>query len=407
MQSNSLPPPVTPRVLDVYTRVAFFTQLPDYQSDLSGYRSLPSALGGGCGLHWNFATPSGPVYDEALPSYLAQVMQSQTPLGSGGARREAPSRPQEGAKAPVSPVSATRARQRLPEVLDFSESPEAAAQSLAVRLTGEARRRAALTMWQPRPEENHDSLHWERLALYFVLARDSSLRYNVDSGRFLRVYCDGESRDVLSMAWVGQVLRQGQPDRWNRVEQRISLLPLDQHLFTPPPPPPPKPAPRPRVVAPSPVVVVPPGPVAASPGPVAAASKPTAAVPVPAVGAPVPPVAAAPVVALPGPGEPAVVAASPPAPVVPTTGFSLKVHRYWDIAAGGYSAILAVRLEGDGQDESVENCEGKPYLIVTRELPLGSHWRITVSWANGATRCWEQALSHPRGCESEVFSPDG
>ena len=245
MQSNSLPPPVTPRALDVYTRVSFFTQLPDYQSYLAGYRSLPAAPQGGCGLLWNFATPSGPVYDQALPSYLAQVMQSQTPLGSVGARREAPCRPEEGAKVTVLPAPATRARQKLPQVLDPLENPEAAAQSLAVRLLGEARRRAALTVWQPRPDENQDGLHLERLALYFVLARDSSLRYNVDSGRFVRVYGDGESREVLSMAWVGQVLRQAQPDRWSRVEQRICRLPLDQHLFTPPPPPPPKPAPRP------------------------------------------------------------------------------------------------------------------------------------------------------------------
>lgn len=458
---NSLPPPQASRPPDVYTRVAFFTQLPDYQGYLAGLRALPPPPEGVAGLHWNLATPGGTFYDQALPSYLAQLMQSQTPLGSGGSRRAAPSRPKEETASPVAP--ATRPRQKLPEVLDPSENAEAAARSLAVRLLGDAKRRAALAVWEPAPEENQDSLHWERLALYFVLARENSLRYNVDNGRFVRVYADGESREVLSMAWVCQVLRQGQSDRWSRVEQRLRHLPLDQHLFTPPPPPPPKPKPRPRPATPAQVA---PG---AAAGPVVAAVSPGAAAVGAAAGGPgaaavgpgvagglaaVGPSAAvgtaaggpgaaagAPVVAAAGPGAAAFgtgVAAGGPgataggsgaagvtvepgdralsggeqpvsaAPPVPTAPLSLKIHRYWDLAAGGYSEVSSVRLEGsDGQDEAVENGEGKPWLALSRNLPVGSHWRITITWANGVTRSWEQTLGDLRGSDREVFSPDG
>ena len=408
MQANT--PPPLPRALDVYARVSFFVQLPDYQNYLAGYHKLPPVGDGGRGLLWNFATPSGPFYDQALPSYMAQVLQSQTPLAGGGTRRAGPA----GGSEAAAGAPATRPRQSLPEVLDPAVNPEAAAQSLGPRLLGDARRRAALTVWEPRPEENQDRLHWERLAVYFVLARDNSLRYNVDSGRFVRVYSDGECRDVLSMAWVGQVLRQGQADRWNRVEQRLSRLPLDQHLFTPPPPPPPRPLPRTRKATP-PAAAAPAAPAGGGAAPKAGtapqggAAGPAGRV-APKVGAgpagpvgPVVPVGAGAVEV----GAAEVVPAAAPVVAVPTTRWSLKVHRYWDLSAGSYSDVVGVRLEGDDGDESVENSEGKPWIALSRELPLGSRWRITIRWANGMTRGWEQEMSDPRGSDSEVFSPEG
>jgi len=394
-----LPPPQAPQ--DLFRRIQCFEQLPEYESYLKGFASLPAPPESGWDLSWPFPSPPVLDFDRALPGYVGPYLQSLTPLGGGGVRRSAPWPPPCREKplevgVPTESRSSTSgpACQAYPEIPEPQADPEAAARILASRLVGDPARRSALCSVQ----ENHDILHLERLTVYSVLREDAGLRYSVDKRRFFRTLASGAICDLLSLARASQMLRLGP----GRLKQWLGLLPHERHLFTPPPPRPPK-----RAVP----VVAPPAP---TPAPAASSVSPPVAAPAaPAAPKPVVTLEAAsfaqpkaePVVEAP-PAEPMPI---PPEPEVPTAPFHVKIHRYWDVAAGDYCEVAEVLLEGKGCDEDpLLNTEKVPAFLVQKNLPLGAAVRVTVTWANGVKRTWEERLTQlASGIETEVFSPDG
>jgi len=427
---------------------------------------MPVPPASGWDLTWPFPTPPVLGFDRALPGYVGPFLQSLTPLGGGGVRRSAPwPPPRQDEKPELCPQpehkapSWGRACVTYEEIPEPQSDPATAAQILASRLVGDPRRMTALCAAQPPPEQNHDALHLERLAVYRVLREDAGLRYHVDRRRFFRTLANGESCELLSLARASQVLRQGQA----HLKHWLRLLPYEQHLFTPPPPAPPRPARRAVPAGPKPSPTQPPTSASASAAtaPTASASASAATAPTASASASAPaaptgsasksvaatppavPSAAGPASAPLSPpvGPPSAVTAAaatasesftagaasvqpPPAPTtesqaqapqpqpappaIPGVPFLLKIHRYWDLAAGAYCEVAEVLLEGDGCDEAPwVNADKVPAFLIHLSLPLGSSVKVTVTWANGLTRSWEEKLTRHSGIETEIFSPDG
>lgn len=403
-----LPPPQAPQ--DLFRRIQCFGQLPEYENYLKGFHSLPAPAESGWDLTWPFPSPPLLDFDQALPGYVGPYLQSLTPLGGGGARRSAPWPPpgrEKKTKQPLPSKTSDPACQTYEELPEPQSDPEGAARVLISRLLGDPGRISALGLCHPPPDENHDILRLERLTVYAVLREDRRLRYHVDKRRFFRTLAGGAVSDLLSLARASQILRQGQ----SRLKQWLALLPYQRHLSTPAPPRPPKratPAVAPPTAAPSAVPVESTSTRVATPAPPPAAPSPSA-IPSAAPQA-VPPVAP---MASPQPVPPP--AAEPPAPPAPVTApagpavpFNLKIHRYWDLAAGDYCQVAEVLLEGQGCDESpLLNSQKSPTFLVTENLPLGATIKVTVTWANGTKRSWEERLSLSSGIATEVFSPEG
>lgn len=421
MQAPSPPPIPGSRPADPIARVLAFDKLPDDSEYWKCFRSLPRRETEAYTLGWNYPTPPAAFYERAFLSYTAQVLQRQTPYGTGSWRRSAPVPPPPGPPKPPlpameeeegpCPTSSSRLLQDYPPVPDPAVDAEAASRALGSRLLGTPQRVTALLTYEPPPADNHDFFHLERLALYFVFQQDGSLRFNVDSGRFLRTYSGGETKEVLEMSQITQVLRLEQVDRWTRVAHLLQLLPHDLHLFGAPVPLPHPSPPPPTPVLPGiqPITVqMPPVPkIAAVTPPVRPAPAVTPSTAPVAASGPLPPAQSSPPATASAstsvPVEPAPVFTplAPSAPSAPMLTLSLKAHRYWDLGAGSYSEVSQVRIG----EELIENSDKLPTFSLTRQLPQGPAVPISVTWTNGQTRSWEQALTDLRGHEVELYSP--
>lgn len=311
----------------------------------------------------------------------------------------------------------------------ISNDAAAAAQALGSRLVGDPSKIAAFKQSNPIPMQNQDALRFDRIGAYFVMQQDSSLRYNVDTGRFFRTYSTGETKDVLEMSQVAQMLRQEHPNHFGRVNQLLHHLPSDDQLFGAKSPPasvgnsptftsgvsPINPGLPPLILPPVQQPVLPP------------LQKPTLPTfgGIPNSGGKVP--ALDQLVAQRDAGQisgndfnlelikiAAQTGAINPNPVVPgrpSGQFTITAHRYWDSSAGAYSEVSEVLLQGGenpNDTQRVFNPNKQTTVVINKDgVPLGNPLRVTVTWENGQSRTWDYQVNDPKGSDVDVFSPLG
>jgi hypothetical protein len=440
--------------VDVTTRIPAFQQLPAYGSYQSSFQNLSTQSTqsyAAYNLGWSYPSQPAPYFQQALPSYTAPVLQTQTPYGYGGPPRPAPCappvyppRPQPPAPQPapyvpptppvtppvavqpqvIVPTPAPRTRIDYPVIPHTNNDPAPSAAALRARLTGDPNKIASFTSTNPPPIHNQDALRFDRIGAYFVMQQDSSLRYNVDTGKFFRTYNSGETKDVMDMAQVSQMLRQEHPDHYGRVGQLLGHLTNDDQLF-------------------------------GSRTPVASGTNPTrahGATPinpglVPPVQTPILPPFQQPTLpvfgGIPNSGGsvPALdrlvgsrqagqisgndfnvelikIAAQTgalnnnPVQANPVQApFTITAHRYWDSAAGAYSDVSEVMIQGGDNPNDVErrfNTNKQTSVVITKDgVPLGNPMRVTVTWENGQSRVWDYQVADQSGSDVDVFSPLG
>lgn len=440
-------------------------QTPAYGSYLGNYQSLPNygaASYGAYNLGWSYPQPQPPVfYGSALPSYTAPLIQSQTPYGYGGPPLPAPCPPPAYPPRPPHqhqhppyqpPTQPTPPTPPAPPARDPKEVANEQAQSipprtgnhpgridypvvpiiqqdvagpasvLGSRLTGDPSKIASFTVSNPAPNQNNDANHFDRIGAYMVMQQDSSLRYNVDTGRFFRTYDGGVTRDVLDMAQVSQMVRQDHPDNFTRVGQLLQHLPNDNQLFgsqeqgaTPSGsfaaggatqtnggfvPPPRQPLNLPPLNTPT----LPPF-----------AGFGNSGGKVPALDALVAQresgqisgndfnLALLQIAAQQGALNPN------PQPQTAGVGFQITAHRYWDPQRGDYANVSDVTTQGyEGEDQHIFNTQNQTSVTVSRDgVPPGTPVRVTVNWDNGQSRTWDYQVGIDQQSDVDVFSPIG
>lgn len=437
-----------------------YSQPPAYGAYQGYYQGLPAYGAPSYGAYnscWCYPSQPPVFYQPALPSYTAPVMQHQTPYGYGGPPQPAPCPPpppyQTEPRPPYVPPVDTPPRVEVPPVVtpgprtrnEYPRIPVVAndfgqaSQVLGSRLVGDPAKIAAFTNTNPPPMNNQDSLRFDRIGAYFVMQQDSSLRYNVDTGRFFRTYSTGETKDVVDMAQISQMLRQEHPDQFGRVGQLLSHLPSDDQLFgargpagagpaggsgTPSPTfvygaspinpgfvPPPQPINLPPV---QPGTLPPPQPANLPPF----AGFPNSGGQVPALDQLVKDRAAGTVTgndfnleliriaAQTGAINPNPMQAQPA-----KAPFTITAHRYWDSAAGQYSDVSEILVMGGENPNDVQrvfNPNKQTSVVVNKDgVPLGNPMRVTVTWENGQSRVWDYQVSDEKGSDVDVFSPLG
>ena len=456
-------------------------QTPAYGAYLGSYQSLPTynaATYGAYNLGWSYPQPQPPVfYGSALPSYTAPLIQNQTPYGYGGPPLPAPCPPpaypprpphqyqqppvpptpptppappayppvvEQPPAPPAKPVTASDApasqpipprtgnrpgRVDYPVVPIIQQDAAGPASVLGSRLTGDPAKIASFTISNPPPNQNNDANRFDRIGAYMVMQQDSSLRYNVDSGRFFRTYEGGVTKDVLDMAQVSQMMRQDHPDNFTRVGQLLQHLPNDNQLF-----------------GSQEQAVTPPGSFAAGgashtngflPPPRPPVNLPPLNTPVlPPLNTPVlPPFAGFPNSGGKVPALDQLVAQREagqitgndfnlallqiaaqqgalnpnPAPQAPGVPFQITAHRYWDPQRGDYANVTEVTTQGyQGDDQRVFNTQNQTSVTVTRDgVPTGTPVRVTVNWDNGQSRTWDYQVAADNQSDVDVFSPIG
>lgn len=255
------------------------------------------------------------------------------------------------------------------------------------------------------------------------MQQDPSLRYNVDSGKFFRTYSTGETKDVMDMAQVSQMLRQEHPDHYGRVGQLLSHLPNDEQLFgartasatanptrahgaTPI---------NPGSIPPVQTPVLPPFQPPILP---AFGGIPNSGGTVPALDQLVANRDAGRITGNDFNLELIKIAAQTgaintnPLQAKPATApFTVTAHRYWDSAAGAYSDVSEILIQGGENPNDVErrfNPNKQTTLVVNKDnVPLGNPMRVTVSWENGQSRVWDYQVADQKGSDVDVFSPLG
>lgn len=450
--------------------------MPSYGSYTSSYQNLPTytnaANYGAYSLGWGYPQAQPPVfYGSALPSYAAPVLQNQTPYGYGGPPQPAPCpppayppRPPHPTPAPYTPpvvqqppvqqppvvqpppskplTEAEQTHQQVvpstsftrPGRIDYPAVPviqsdvAGPAAVLGTRLVGDPSKISSYTATNPAPNQNNDADHFERIALYNVMQQDTSLRYNVDTGRFFRTYQGGTTKDVLDMAQVSQMLRQDHPDNYGRVRALLQHLPSDNQLFgsheqAPTPPgsfaaggaqqingfvrPPQQP-----VIPPVQIPTLPPlntptlPPFAGIPnsnGQIPAldqlvAQRQSGQISQDEFGLQLLQIAAAQGALNPNP--------QPQSAGVP---FQITAHRYWDPQRGDYANVTDVTTQGyEGVDQHVFNTQNQTAVTVTRDnVQAGTPVRVTVNWDNGQSRTWDYQVGLDQQSDVDVFSPIG
>ncbi|MFN8613287.1 MAG: hypothetical protein U0931_37460 [Vulcanimicrobiota bacterium] len=445
--------------------------LPNYNNYLGSYQSLPTytsaANYGAYTLGWGYPQPQPPVfYGSALPSYAAPVLQYQTPYGYGGPPQPAPCPPpaypprppyHQPPQPPVTPPVQTTPPPYTPPpvaVTPVPDKPEAVqpqpaprpgrleyprvpiiqsdvagpASVLGSRLVGDPGKISAYTQTNPAPNQNNDASHFERIALYDVMQQDTSLRYNVDTGRFFRTYDGGVTKDVLDMAQVSQMLRQNHPDNYGRVNALLQHLPTDNQLFgsqeagnavpgtfatggatqangtfqKPPQP----------VIPPVQMPTLPPLSMPTLPP---FAGFPNSNGQLPELDRLVAQRQAGQVTGNDFNLELLRIAASQgainphPDPIGPGVPFQITAHRYWDPQRGDYANVSDVITQGyQGEDQHIFNTQNQTSVSVTRpDVTPGTPVRVTVNWDNGQSRTWDYQVGGDQVSDVDVFSPIG
>ncbi|MBX3167138.1 MAG: hypothetical protein KF760_06990 [Candidatus Eremiobacteraeota bacterium] len=435
---------------------------PAYGTYLNSYQSLPNysaASYGAYNLGYGYPQPQPPVfYGSALPSYTAPLIQQQTPYGYGGPPRPAPCPPpaypprpphphyeqppappappvvQEPAPPPPVVAPAPTNPSPRPGRINYSLVPiiqqdvAGPASVLGSRLTGDPAKIASFTATNPPPNQNNDANHFDRIGAYTVMQQDSSLRYNVDTGRFFRTYEGGVTKDVLDMAQVSQMLRQDHPNNWARVGQLLQHLPTDNQLF-----------------GSQEQAVTPPGSFTAGGATQTNGFTPPVRIPnLPPLNTPVLPPLDKPelppfagfgnsggqspeldlllvqrqaglitgdqfnLALLQIAGNQGVINPNP-APPVQGVPFQITAHRYWDPQRGDYANVTDVTTQGyQGEDQHVFNPQNQTSVTVTRDnVPIGTPVRVTVNWDNGQSRTWDYNIAGNDQSDVDVFSPIG
>ena len=463
-------------------------QVPAYGTYQQSYQSLPTysaASYGAYNLGWSYPQQQPPVfYGSAMPSYTAPLIQQQTPYGYGGPPQPAPCPPptyptrpphhhhehpptpptpptqpttpeypttptyptppvvqQPPAPPPVkssgvetfTPVANTNftrpGRVEYGQVPIIQQDAAGPAAVLGSRMTGDPNKIASFATSNPAPGQNNDTLRNDRLAAYAVMQQDSSLRYNVDSGRFFRTYDGGVTKDVLDMAQVSQMMRQDHPDNYARVGQLLQHLPTDNQLF----------GSQEQSATPSGSFAA--GGATQTNGFVRPTQPPLNLPPVqmpvlPPLNSPnLPPFAGFPNSGGKVPALDQLIAqrdagqisgndfnlallqiaqqqgALNPNPQQQGPGipFQVTAHRYWDPQRGDYANVSDVTTSGyEGQDQKVFNSQNQTSVTVTRDnVPAGTPVRVTVNWDNGQSRTWDYQVAANDQADVDVFSPIG
>ncbi|MBS2039568.1 hypothetical protein JST97_31565 [bacterium] len=453
------------------------TNMPSYTNYMGAYQSLPASYSygsaaqyGGYSLGWGYPQAQTPVfYGSAMPSYAAPVLQNQTPYGYGGPPHPAPCPPpvypprppyqqqppvttpptqtppavvtpptkpltevekvQAGMQSAGPSTSFTRpARVEYPAVPVIQSDVAGPAAVLGSRLVGDPAKIASYTATNPAPNQNNDANHYERIGLYDVMQQDTSLRYNVDTGRFFRTYDGGVTKDVLDMAQVSQMLRQDHPDNYGRIGALLQHLPTDNQLFG---------SKEQGTNAPSsftssgtiqvpggfqkpPQPVIPPVQMPTLPPLTTVSLPPFAGFPnsngqVPELDRLVAQRQAGQITGNDFNLELLRIAANQgalnpnPRPPAAGTAFQITAHRYWDPQRGDYANVSDVLTQGyEGVDQHVFNTQNQSQVTVTRpDVPAGTPVRVTVNWDNGQSRTWDYQVGMDQQSEVDVFSPIG
>lgn len=360
--------------------------------------------------------PTPPVYYPPVaeqPPAPPPVTKDNTPLGPSTPVAANPTRP---------------GRVEYPLVPVIQQDVAGPASVLGSRLTGDPAKIASFTATNPAPNQNQDALHFDRRGAYTVMQQDSSLRYNVDTGRFFRTYDGGATKDVLDMAQVSQMLRQDHPNNYARVGQLLQHLPTDNQLF----------GSQEQAATPS-------GSFAVGGATQTQGFAPPVRIPnLPPLNTPVlPPLKTPELPPFAGFGNSGgqspeldsllvqrqagqitgdqfnlallQIAANQgainpnPAPPVQGVPFQLTAHRYWDPQRGDYANVSEVTTQGyQGEDQRVFNTLNQTSVSVTRnDVPIGTPVRVTVNWDNGQSRTWDYHIAGNDQSDVDVFSPIG
>lgn len=367
------------------------------------------------------APPAYPPVTQQPPVYTPPVAQPPAPPDKGRAPADS------WMATTVAPTNngSRPARLDYPRVPIIQQDVNGPASVLASRLVGDPSKISSFTATSPPPNQNKDALHFDRVGAYTVMQQDSSLRYNVDTGRFFRTYDGGTTKDVLDMAQVSQMLRQDHPDNYNRVGRLLQHLPTDGQLFGSQEQAPP--------ISPS---FTAGGATQVSSGFVRPPQLPPVQIPnLPPLNSPtLPPFAGFPNSGGKVPALDALVAqreagqisgndfnlalleiagqqgiSRNPQPPSPGSQFQLTAHRYWDPQRGDYANVTDVTTQGyEGQDQQVFNTLNQHSLTVTREgVPDGTPVRVTINWDNGQSRVWDYQVANNQNGDVDVFSPIG
>lgn len=446
-------------------------QVPSYAGYTNSYQSLPTYGSASYGAYnsvaWSYPQQQTPVfYGSALPSYTAPLIQQQTPYCYGGPPQPAPCpaptyppRPPhhhhdhdygQPTTPPTPPTPPTTPDYSTPPVVQAPPPPKVSeieqftpvastnftrpgrveygqvpiiqqdvagpASVLASRMTGDPNKIASFATSTPAPGQNNDAMRYDRLGAYAVMQQDSSLRYNVDTGRFFRTYDGGVTKDVLDMAQVSQMMRQDHPDNFARVGQLLQHLPTDNQLF--------------GSKEPS--------------APTSPNNSATGAVNLPPLNMPtLPPLNTPTLPPFAGfgnsggkvPALDALIAQREagqisgndfnlallqiasqqgalnpnPQPQAPGFPFQITAHRYWDPQRGDYANVTDVTTQGtEGADQRVFNPQNQTSVTVTRnDVPPGTPVRVTINWDNGQSRVWDYQVAATDQADVDVFSPIG